>query len=155
MRLRYLNFCPDIFDYVEKRLDKKAKTNFKFLTPQTGWQVITIHILPNISRSKDNQTMKLSQVIGYNIRKFILGNHTQNVVKKLVLDPFLKIQNRAYLWINWTFIQVIFVICPNYRIPKYIKVLNTCFYSYKGGFILPALFFAWFLEKNISHIVSY
>ena len=27
--LRYLNFCPDFSDYVGKRLDKKAKVNFK------------------------------------------------------------------------------------------------------------------------------
>ena len=27
--LRYLNFCPDIFGHVRKRLDKKAKVNFK------------------------------------------------------------------------------------------------------------------------------
>ena len=28
--MRYLDFCPDIFGYVGKRLDKKAKVNFKF-----------------------------------------------------------------------------------------------------------------------------
>ena len=27
--LRYLNFCPDFSGHVEKRLDKKAKVNFK------------------------------------------------------------------------------------------------------------------------------
>ena len=26
---RYLNFCPDFFGYEGKRLDKKAKINFK------------------------------------------------------------------------------------------------------------------------------
>ena len=26
--LRNLNFCPDFFGHVEKRLDKKAKVNF-------------------------------------------------------------------------------------------------------------------------------
>ena len=26
---RYLNFCPDFFGYVGKRLDKKARVNFK------------------------------------------------------------------------------------------------------------------------------
>ena len=31
----------------------------KFLTSQLGKQTITIHILPNILRSKDNQTMIL------------------------------------------------------------------------------------------------
>ena len=28
------------------------------MTSQTGQQIITIHLLPNISRTKDNQTVK-------------------------------------------------------------------------------------------------
>ena len=56
--LRYLNFCPDFFDHVRKRLDKKAKFNLK-ICDFTDWKInIKIHILPNISRNKDNQTMK-------------------------------------------------------------------------------------------------
>ena len=27
--LRYLNFCPGIFDHIGKQLDKKTKVNFK------------------------------------------------------------------------------------------------------------------------------
>ena len=33
----------------------------KFMTSQPGYIIITIHILPNISRSKGNQTMKFGQ----------------------------------------------------------------------------------------------
>ena len=33
------------------------------MTSQTGQQIITIQILPNISRSKGNQTMKFGQLI--------------------------------------------------------------------------------------------
>ena len=33
------------------------------MTPQTGQQIITIHILPRISKSKGNQTMKFPQLI--------------------------------------------------------------------------------------------
>ena len=35
------------------------------MTSQTGLQTITIHILPNISQSKGNQTMKFGQLIEY------------------------------------------------------------------------------------------
>ena len=28
--LIYLNFCPDFFDHIGKRLNKKAKVNFKY-----------------------------------------------------------------------------------------------------------------------------
>ena len=45
----------DFFDYLEKWLDKKLGLNSKFMTSQTGKQIIAIHILPNISKSKGNQ----------------------------------------------------------------------------------------------------
>ena len=37
--------------------------------------------------------MKLGQLIEYNIRSIFLKNHTQNVMEKLLPDPFLKNQN--------------------------------------------------------------
>ena len=46
--------------------------NFKFMTSQTRQQIITIHILPNISRSKDNQTMKFGQLIDYKMKMIFL-----------------------------------------------------------------------------------
>ena len=56
-------------------------------------EILTTHILPNISRSKGNQTMKFGQLIECNIIIIFLKNHTQNEVEKLVPDPFLKLQN--------------------------------------------------------------
>ena len=41
------------------------------MTSQPGQQVITIHILPNISRNKSNQAMKFSQVIEDNKRNIL------------------------------------------------------------------------------------
>ena len=38
------------------------------MTLQSGQQTIVIHVLPNISRSKDNQTMKFGPLIECNIR---------------------------------------------------------------------------------------
>ena len=35
------------------------------MTSRSGQQTIAIHILPNISRSKDNQIIKLGQLIEY------------------------------------------------------------------------------------------
>ena len=37
------------------------------MTSQTGQQVITIHIVSNMSRSKGNQAMKFGQLMKYNI----------------------------------------------------------------------------------------
>ena len=45
--LKISKLCHYFFDDIRKGFDKKAKNNFK-----TGKEMITIHILPNISRSK-------------------------------------------------------------------------------------------------------
>ena len=42
------------------------------MTSQPGLQTITIYILPNISQSKDNQTMKFGQLIKNNKRNIFL-----------------------------------------------------------------------------------
>ena len=39
------------------------------MTAQIGNQVITLHIFPNILRSKGNQTTKFGQLIDYSMRK--------------------------------------------------------------------------------------
>ena len=39
---------------------------------QPGLQTIVIHTLPNISRSKGNQTMELGHLIEYNTRNIFL-----------------------------------------------------------------------------------
>ena len=75
--------------YLEKRFDKKAEIISNFVTSQTGQQISIIHILPNMSRRKGNQTMKFSQLIEI----LFLRNHTQNVVEKLIPNPFIKNQN--------------------------------------------------------------
>ena len=70
------------------------------MTSQAWKQIIAIHIMPNISRSKGSQTMKYGQLIEYNKRNIFLKNHTQNVVEKLFHDPFINHQHWTDLWIN-------------------------------------------------------
>ena len=41
------------------------------MTSQPGLQTIAIHILSNISQSKDNQTMKIEKLIEYNRNIFL------------------------------------------------------------------------------------
>ena len=53
-----------------------------------------------MSRSKGNQTIKFGQLIEYNIRNIYLKNYTQNVVEKVLPDPFLFKKKIEYLWIN-------------------------------------------------------
>ena len=49
-------------------LIRKIRLTSKVMTSQHGLQTIGIHILPNISQSKGNQTTKFGQVIEYNKR---------------------------------------------------------------------------------------
>ena len=44
----------------------------KFMTSQLGQETILIHILPNTLPSKDTQTKKFGQLIGYNKRNIVL-----------------------------------------------------------------------------------
>ena len=58
----------------EKRLDLKDRVNFKIYDVTTWLKTIAIHIytIPNISRSKGNQAMKLGQLIEYNKKIIVL-----------------------------------------------------------------------------------
>ena len=60
---RYSNFCLDFLVMQKNCLTRKIRLTSKFLTSQPGWQTIAIHILTNVSRSKDNQAMKSGQYI--------------------------------------------------------------------------------------------
>ena len=42
------------------------------MTSQPGKQIITIHILPDISRNQGNQTMQFGQLIEYNMRNIFI-----------------------------------------------------------------------------------
>ena len=55
---------------------------------QPGLQTVAIHILPNISQSKDNQMMKFDQLIEYDRRDHFFKNYAENEAKILVPDIF-------------------------------------------------------------------
>ena len=59
------------------------------MTSQPRLQSIAIQILPNISQSKGNQTMKCDQLIEYNKINIFLQNNAENEARRLVPDPFL------------------------------------------------------------------
>ena len=58
------------------------------MTSQLDWQTIVIHIFPNISRSKGNQTMKFGQLIEYNMRSTFLKRLSTKCGKKTSPRPF-------------------------------------------------------------------
>ena len=119
--LEIFTFLSWLFGYVEERLDKKLWLISKFVIPQSAQQIIAIHILPNISRSKGNQAMKFNQLIEYNMRNIF--HNKNNAMEKLVRNPFIKNQNWAYLWINSLkcYIKFAFIVCPSQGLLKYMN----------------------------------
>ena len=66
--LKIFKFLSRHFGDVGKSLIRKIRLTPKFMMSQPGLQTIAIHILPIISQSKGNQTMKFGQLIECNKR---------------------------------------------------------------------------------------
>ena len=56
------------------------------MTSQPDLETISIHILPNISQSKDNKKMKFGQLIEYNKRNTFLKNYAENEAGRVAPD---------------------------------------------------------------------
>ena len=59
-----------------------------FMTSQPGYQTIVIHILPNISRSKGNQTMKFGQLIECKMRNILFEKSYTKCSEETSPRPF-------------------------------------------------------------------
>ena len=142
--LEILTFLSWFLFMKENCLIRKLSLISMFMTFMTGQQVITIHMLSKITKSKDNQAMKFGQLIKGKmiyIYIYILKTHTKNVVEKLVTDSFINIQNWEHLWISCLkYYKFFFIVCPSFGLPKYIKtkMLTTCF----------GLIYSFFLKKQ-------
>ena len=95
------------------------------MTSKSGKQTIVIHILPNISRSKGNQTMELGQLIEYNIKSDIfLEKSFTKCDGETIPRPFFKISKLKKVY------TVCFYCMPSSTISKYTeaKLQTTCVY---------------------------
>ena len=68
---------------------------------QSGKQTIAVHILPNISRSKDNQTMKFGQLIEYNMRNSFLEKSYKKCGGETIPRPFPKASKLSISLDQW------------------------------------------------------
>ena len=71
-------------------LIRKIRLILKFVTSQPGQQTIAINILANISRRKNNQKMKLSQLIECNMRTVFLEKSFSKCGEETISRPFSK-----------------------------------------------------------------
>ena len=60
------------------------------MTSQPGKEMIVIHILPNILKSKGNKTMKFGQLIEYNMRNNFLEKSCTKCFKETIPGSFPK-----------------------------------------------------------------
>ena len=84
------------------------------MTSRTGQQVIAIHILSNILRSKGNLTMKVDQLIKYKMRNIFLeksnikcGGDANPRTLKSKLSTSLDQQSESLLYVQFEVYQYI------------------------------------------------
>ena len=61
------------------------------MTSYNGKQIIAIHMLPNVLRSKDNQLIEYTK---YNMRNISIQRQAENEARRLVTDLFLFKKNK-------------------------------------------------------------
>ena len=71
-------------------LIREIKLISKFMTSQPGKQTIAICTLLNISKVKDNRTMKFDQLIEYDMRNIFLEKLYGKCGGETILRPFSK-----------------------------------------------------------------
>ena len=86
----YLNFCNEFLFMQKNSLIRKLRLISKLMKLHLGEQTIAIDILPNILRSKCNQTMKFDQLIEYNMRNIFLEKSYTQCVGDTIPWPFSK-----------------------------------------------------------------
>ena len=148
-------------------LIRKIGLTSKFMTSQPGWQAIAIHILPNISRSKGNQAMKLGQLTECTKRNIFhqklcrkWGRETSSrplfiFQKSLILGK----SKRSAAWFQYTSIALNLAYDKNklYKTLDYWSrdMLNLNFSEKESGTSFSTTFCVWLFKKNISHVVFY
>ena len=117
------------------------------MTSQPGKRTNVVHILLNISRRKDNETLKFGQLIECNIRNVFLEKSYTKCGRKTISRLFSKKnQNWAYLWINGLKLYTVyFYFMPSQGLSKDITSYNFIYlilpHIYTSSFISQKTFF--------------
>ena len=129
--LKIFRFLSWLFGHVAKRLDRKIRLISNFMMSQPVQQTIVIYILSNISRSKDNQIMKLGQLIKCNMRNIFLEKSYTKCGRETSPRPFSEKLKLTISLDQWPkFCTVCFYCMASSGLSKYIeaKLQATCFH---------------------------
>ena len=91
------------------------------MTSQPGEQIIVIHMLPNISRSKDNETMKFAHLIDCNIRNIFLEKSSSKRCGETSPRPFSK-KLKLSISLDLSFIESALIEYAKWRATKYNEI---------------------------------
>ena len=69
---------------------RKVRLISDFMTSHSGQKIIAIHILSNISRSKDNQKTEYGQLIEYNMKNIFTEKSYARCGREACPRPFNK-----------------------------------------------------------------
>ena len=143
---------------------RKLRLISKLITSKTGKQLITIHILLNIQRNKDDQTMKFNQLIEYNMKYIFLEKSykksdwetsPRSFSKKSKLSIYLDQQSKMLYCLFFIYVQVevyqsiLKLRCWSLALTLYKAFLKS---KKRPEASLPVSFSEWFLKKYISHV---
>ena len=78
-----------LWSCLKSGLIRKIRLISRFMTSQPDSQTITMHISSNISRSKDNQTVKFDQLIEKSRKIHLFKNYAENKAGRLAPDILL------------------------------------------------------------------
>ena len=91
-------FVLIFWSYIKKRLYQKDNLNVRFHDVRAWLKATAIHLLPNITQIKDNQTMKFGYLKKKITREiFFFKNHAENWKRRLVPDLSLFFKNALYV----------------------------------------------------------
>ena len=97
--LWHSNTFSDFFGSAEKRLDQKDEVNFKIYDLINYETNTSVYVLPSISKSKDNQTIKFGQLVEYDLRNIFLKKSCKKWGKKISSSRlFFFLKKKGFIW---------------------------------------------------------
>ena len=81
-------------------LIRNIRLFLEFMTSQPGYQTVAMYILPNISRSKGNQTMKFGQLTECNLRNIFVEKSYTKYAAETIARPLSKI-SKLSISLDW------------------------------------------------------
>ena len=123
------------------------------MTLQPGQQRITINILVNILRIKDNQTMKLGQLIEHNKRNIFLQKSCRKLGRETSSRPLFNFFYKTFMLgkSTWSATQFHYVSQPSNQ--HTIKTNCLKFYTYDPEICSILIFQIRVWEKFLHHIL--